>query len=361
MNKIGLLRKLVYYAIVVGSVGFFVYTVTDVIIEFYQEKTGFNIVEHSETELELPAATVCVTDVFRNVNKSNAREILSNLTAFTFHADHIFYKGYDALKDWYTVQETFNYQNGHCFTVTTREKQVKNGPPIPILFLKLLKNHKYKISIHEPGAELWLQCDLKPSKIISFDVNGYELGKENVAYVRIELTQKKITNQNRRDYRCDQTQSLESFTQCSFDILGRILHHVNNCSAMIRKVNKTLVESRICQDMDNFTDIKVKERDLLENILVNIRNEECLRPCEKIEYSGSITKAHQNKMKLLPFAPPDTKQYVGIWIHYDDFIVQEYQEYFVLNVSGLVSSIGGFLGLFLGLSSMSFAEWIKLK
>ena len=99
----------------------------------------------------------------------------------------------------------------------------------------------------------------------------------------------------------------------------------------------------------------------MENILVNIRNEECLRPCEKIEYSGSITKAHQNKMKLLPFAPPDTEQYVGIWIHYDDFIVQEYQEYFVLGVNGLVSSIGGFLGLFLGLSSMSFAEWIKLK
>ena len=352
--------KLIYFTVVAVSLGLFTFTTVDIIVEFYQEKTGFNIVEHAENELELPAATVCITDVFRNVNETNAREILSNLTAFTFSADHIFYEGYDVMKDKFTIQETFNYQNGHCFTVSTTETQSKNGIARgPLLYLRLKTNHKYKISIHEPGAELWLQSDLKPSKVISFEVNGYELEEEKVASIRIELAQKKITNQNRKDYRCDRTQSLESFTKCSFDILSTILHHVN-CSTIILKVNKTLEESRICQDADDFTDMKRQERDILEKILVNDWNEKCLRPCEKIEYTGSMTMAHENSMKLMPF-DLDTKQHVGIWIQYDDFMVQEHQEFFVLDENGLVASIGGFMGIFLGLSTLSIAEWIHRK
>ena len=129
---------------------------------------------------------------------------------------------------------------------------------------------------------------------------------------------------------------------------------------MILKVNKTLEDSRICQDMTEFTDMKGKERDFLELILVNVRHEECLRPCEKIEYTGGMTMAHENSRKLMSWAP-DTSQYVGIWVQYDDFIVQEHQEFFVLDESGLVASIGGFMGIFLGLSTLSIAEWIHRK
>ena len=93
---------------------------------------------------------------------------------------------------------------------------------------------------------MWLQSDLKPSKITSFDIDGNKLDKDKVAYIEIDLTMNKITNQNRGDYRCDPDQSLQSFTQCSFDILNKIFK-AENCSAMILKVNTTLEESNICQ------------------------------------------------------------------------------------------------------------------
>ena len=218
----------------------------------------------------------------------------------------------------------------------------------------------FQISLHEAGAEMWLQSDLKPSKITSFDIDGNKLDKDKVAYIEIDLTMNKITNQNRGEYRCDPDQSLQSFTQCSFDILNKIFK-AENCSAMILKLNTTLEESNICQDKDSFQRMKKLESDIMEKIFVQTKYETCLKPCKKIEYVGSMNMAHQNSRKLMPHQVPNASQYVGVWVQYDSFIVQEQQEYFILDGNGMVSSIGGFLGIFLGFSTLSIAEWIHLK
>ena len=99
----------------------------------------------------------------------------------------------------------------------------------------------------------------------------------------------------------------------------------------------------------------------LDTILVQKKYKECLRPCEKMEYIGSMTLLHQNSKKLAPYQYANASQFVGVLIKYDSFLVQEQQEYFILDENELVSNIGGFLGMFLGLSTLSIAEWIHLK
>ena len=223
----------------------------------------------------------------------------------------------------------------------------------------------FQISVHESGAELWLQSNLKPSKITSFDVDGNKLEEENIALIYFDLAMSKITNQNRRDYRCDPKQSLKTFTECSFNILSKIVQANNySCSAMILKVNATLEESNICQDKDTFTEMIKFENDIMEKILVQEKSEmfeKCLKPCKKIEYVGTMTMAHQNSRKLSSHQIINASQYLGVWVRYDSFKIQEHQEYFILDKGGLVSSIGGFLGIFLGFSTLSIAEWIHLK
>ena len=137
--------KLVYLTVVVVSLGAFIVTTVDLFVKYLDESTGFNIVEHVKTELELPAATICITDVFQNVDTDTGpNEILSNLTAHTFSADHIFHEDFETLKEKFIIQETFNYKNGHCYTLRSL-KQAKAGSGAPQLYLKLKKAHKYKV------------------------------------------------------------------------------------------------------------------------------------------------------------------------------------------------------------------------
>ena len=207
-----------------------------------------------------------------------------------------------------------------------------------------------------------LQSNLKPSKITSFDIDGNKLEEEKVDFIFLDLAMSKITNQNRRDYRCDPKLSLKTFTECSIDILSQIVQAKNySCSTMIMKANATLEESDICQDKDTFQEMMRLETGILEKILVQDKFEACLKPCQKIEYVGSMTMAHQNFRKLLTYQDKNANQFIGVWIKYDTFKVQEHQEYFILDTNGLFSSIGGFLGMFLGFSTLSIAEWIHLK
>ena len=145
--------KLVYFTAAVVSLTLFIFTTIELIVDYSSEKTGFNIKEYDVKKLELPAATIFITDTFRNVDtdgtETSPDEILSNLTAHTFSANHIFYEDFETLKEQYAIQETFNYKNGHCFTLTTSEKQIKNAIGKPPMYLKLKKAHKYKVKIRK--------------------------------------------------------------------------------------------------------------------------------------------------------------------------------------------------------------------
>ena len=84
---------------------------------------------------------------------------------------------------------------------------------------------------------------------------------------------------------------------------------------------------------------------------------ECLRPCETVKYEISLQKKNENGKLLL------NKDYGGsngpffLAFMYDDLVKDVRQEYLVMDGSGLVATVGGFLGLFLGSSCVSIIDW----
>ena len=86
--------------------------------------------------------------------------------------------------------------------------------------------------IHEQGAELWLQANLKPTKVKSLVIDGEQSSDANVAFYQVDLAMKKVNNVNRKSYRCDKDMSLKSFTSCAFDYL-RLKTAYNNCTGTV--------------------------------------------------------------------------------------------------------------------------------
>ena len=215
--------------------------------------------------------------------------------------------------------------------------------------------------VHEPGAELWLQASLKPGKIMSVKVDGSEM--DDIAYMLVTLVKNEVTNVNRKDYRCDPEKTLKSFTKCAFDFL-RLRLKSNNCTSMVSQVNSTLEQSKICQELGEFNQRRVQEKDLLEKVLVQSQYEQCMKPCSKIEYLAQVRKTHKNA-KILE----DSNRKVsyndsiafGLFFNFEDFSFIAKEEYFILDETTLLSAIGGCLGMFLGFSTLTIADWLQSK
>ena len=171
---------------------------------------------------------------------------------------------------------------------------------------------------------------------------------------------KKVSNVNRKSYRCDKDMSLKSFTSCAFDYL-KLKTASNNCTGMITEVNKTASDTNICKQYKTYTKFRKEEEDILENLLINGTDENCLKPCKKIEYSAKLTMVHENRNILTTQKTPSDGVTFSLLFAYEDFNVQENQEFMIIDGGALLSSVGGFLGLFLGFSTLSVAEWIQVK
>ena len=146
MFKTQKFAKLFYIVSVAISLALFVYNSIELFIEYGEEKTGFNQIEHPMEAMEFPAVTICATELFKNVDdETNADEILQNLKNHTFPLSEIF-PTWPKLRacQGCVVQETFSYINGLCYTVSTAVKQVK-GLGMPVLYLLLNKSHKYQV------------------------------------------------------------------------------------------------------------------------------------------------------------------------------------------------------------------------
>ena len=137
--------KLFYYVIVALSFGLFAYEALILFVQYRDERTGYNKIEKFVDEIEMPGVTICVTDVFNNVETSTkGQDILKNLTNYTFSKEDIFYD-FERLGKGLEIQETFHYGDGLCYTLTTSVKQINGGSGKPPLLLYLKNSLKYKV------------------------------------------------------------------------------------------------------------------------------------------------------------------------------------------------------------------------
>jgi len=208
--------------------------------------------------------------------------------------------------------------------------------------------------LHEAGNEYWIQYGLSPSKTkvvyIDTDTNDGTYGIEgNLKY----STKEKVSRNNSQ---CDTNATIESFTQCAFNELEDY-----ECSSAIDRIGKYFNETNICKNLTQL----LENHDLIYQHLAGTLYSpnsptKCIKPCKTSGFEVSLKKEHENA-KLL--GSNYTKEYATpgrflLLFKYSDIVIETKQEYLIMSNGGLISAIGGFLGLFLGSSLVSVIEWI---
>ena len=92
---------------------------------------------------------------------------------------------------------------------------------------------------------------------------------------------------------------------------------------------------------------KLKQPNWKWQKIVNL-TQECLQPCEVLEYRGTIQKSRSW----------DTSKNLQIFVSFDSYDVQVEEEYLVYGPVDIVGIIGGTMGLFIGFSFSGFMSYI---
>ena len=160
-------------------------------------------------------------------------------------------------------------------------------------------------------------------------------------------------NVNRKKYRCDSNETMESYTKCAFNELTDY-----GCSTSINKIGSNFNETNICTNITEFYENQEKTYKELSNILYGKSSSKCKKPCKIASFDISLEKMHQND-QLIGHKYSYTIQngMFKLNFNYDDFLIETKQEYLVMDGPGLISTIGGFLGLLLGSSCISIIDW----
>ena len=124
----------------------------------------------------------------------------------------------------------------------------------------------------------------------------------------------------------------------------------SGCSPIIDKIGTRLNPSNICSNYTTFSEKTRAMNNQLKQILKNTSSTTCIIPCRTITYGVSFRKMNKNARLL---KGQKYFSFVSFGLYYNDFIMDISKEYFVMSPGALISTIGGFLGLFLGFSCLS--------
>ena len=210
----------------------------------------------------------------------------------------------------------------------------------------------YQILLHEHGSEYWFQYNLNPSKgnALYIDTNT----NDGISGSKVILKYKVEENVPRKNYICNPKETMRSYTQCAFDKLV-----INGCTKSINKIGGSFNETNICRNVSVFLEKQKSEHEQLKSILYPEENDtiKCVKPCKTTSFDVTFEKMHKNIQKFNKRGNKD-KDVFYLNICYNEFVIETKQEYFLMDLAGLMSTVGGFLGLFLGSSCVSIIDWI---
>ena len=209
--------------------------------------------------------------------------------------------------------------------------------------------------MHEAGDEYWLQYGLNPSKIrtiyIDTSTNDGTSAMEGILRKHVE------DKTPRKNFKCDPNATIESFTRCAFNEIEDY-----ECAPAINKIGCYFNKTNICKTLDELNKNQhLIYSQLSKTLYAQHSNSSCIKPCKTASFEVSLQKRHDNS-KLLGNGRVKKYQTPGKFLlnfRYNDIVIENKKEYFVMNEDGLVSAVGGFLGLFLGSSLVSVIEWFS--
>ena len=80
----------------------------------------------------------------------------------------------------------------------------------------------------------------------------------------------------------------------------------------------------------------------------------CHKSCSTLEYSGEVTLIRPYQS----WKPNASSYYLYITLRYPDFMANVYEEYLICDALGMIGSVGGTLGMFIGFSMTGIISWI---
>ena len=208
--------------------------------------------------------------------------------------------------------------------------------------------------MHEAGDEYWLQYDLNPSKTSAVYVDTSP--NDGTTAMEGKLRKHVEDKTPRKNFKCDPNATMESFTRCAFNEIEDY-----ECTPAINKIGSYFNETNICKTLDELNNNKhLINSQLSKTLYSQSSNSSCIKPCKSASFQVSLQKKDGNgkllgNSKIKELATPGR---FLLNFKYDDFVIDNKKEYLVMNEDGLISALGGFLGLFLGSSCVSVIEWI---
>ena len=208
--------------------------------------------------------------------------------------------------------------------------------------------------MHEAGNEYWLQYGISPSKssVVYIDTNAND-GTFSIFGTLKYITEEKVPS---KYFNCDPDSTLESFTRCVFKELKDY-----ECSSAIDRIGKYFNETNICKNLTQLIkNNKLIKEHLGSTLYFSNSTSKCIKPCKTTSFDVTLEKYHENG-KVLGNENVKTLATAGRFIlnfKYYEFVIDAKKEFFIMNEAGLISAVGGFLGLFLGSSCVSVIEWI---
>ena len=307
--------------------------------EYSEFKTGWNQFQTLTEELPLPAITICSKEIYKN---------LGNKTSFENFENHVF-----EWQDFFTseslarisgwkLREIFSPYIGLCFTIFPN--QTVNQYNIHKTWLDLRRNFNvtFQIFLHEFGCEYWRQTWNSPCKFSHIEIDPKAM--KNVALILVKL--KVFVHENVQNENCEPKGTMETFTKCCLSQLK------NNCTMIIDKFDQKFNQTKFCKE---------KYQQKLFEQLTNLRElatkgKKCLKPCKSFHFEAKIQEIHQN-LWIFDGANKELQSLTLAWI-FDEYKIETFKEFYIMNLDSVVAIIGGYLGLFLGISLLTISNLI---
>lgn len=109
--------------------------------DYLQENTSLNGHLSPETELALPAMTICPKDLYKEID-IDATKMLMNISSYTYNLDDIFGSWFFKTRSKWNISEVFSTGMGRCFSLKLREKITDSSKT----FIDFKPNKTFKVS-----------------------------------------------------------------------------------------------------------------------------------------------------------------------------------------------------------------------
>ena len=316
--------------------------------ELEQTAQSFDLVAHDNSSLKVPSVTICDSKSY----KIYMEDVEEFNQALLREAD---IGPLELNRQNWTVTNFFNPFFGRCFTYTVIGFQDNLDEAYAVLTFH--QNNSYQVYLHEEGWEILIQFDLDlTDKIVFLDIA--KESKEGYETYYLQYSTTTSTKVQTKKHKCDETIRMIKLKNC-----------------LVGELKKNVADS-IWRPNPNISDFDVKEpekvveryfqtRNLLHQLYTNSSNpssEKCTIPCNLTTFTSTIWKGHKNAFALFDYSENDM-QYENFFrlILGSDGKTQIATEYIFMNINGLLSAIGGNLGMFLGFSVFSIYQMISNK